>query len=277
MTRLATLSLALAILTACDEGGPTTPVPEENPAGAVQAGGLPFTGLSVPAPALGVTHTFTGGGTGSAINDFSTTVATVDVAESATLLDVNVALRLEHTFMADLTVRLTSPSGTEVVLTDQNGGSGDGYVDTYFDDEAADPVVGGSAPFTGPHRPQEPLSAFDGEDQQGTWTLAIYDGVSGDTGTLMSWSLDLEVDGPPGEGEEEEVPAGTLVIGEIDTGVPDDGTFAAAVQSCAADARNHGQFVSCVTRHARIWRKDGRISGVQQGAITGAAAAAALP
>ena len=221
MTRLAPSVLILLVpLAACNEAGPTAPEPEEALAPAAYSGGLSYPGFSIPAPTLSTTTTFPGGGTGSLILDHSTTIVTLDILESATILDVNVALSLEHSFDADLTVRLQSPAGTIVVLSAKNGGDGDGYLGTYFDDEATDPVVGGSAPFDGPPQPQEALAALDGEDQQGTWILSIEDDTSGDTGRLTSWALDIEVDGPDDDGDGDGAPA-TLVIGGVDSGVAD--------------------------------------------------------
>lgn len=40
---------------------------------------------------------------------------------------------------------------------------------------------------------QGKLSAFNGLNPTGTWTLYIHDLVSGDSGSLQEWSLILEV------------------------------------------------------------------------------------
>src|SRR5690606_29320801 len=58
-------------------------------------------------------------------------------------------------------------------------------------DEAALSISSGSAPFTGSFRPQGGLSAFDGKNVSGTWTLTITDQFSGDSGTLHSWGLEI--------------------------------------------------------------------------------------
>src|SRR5690606_11005902 len=44
-----------------------------------------------------------------------------------------------------------------------------------------------------------PLSAFDGEDLSGTWTLNISDNALGDTGALTEWCLVAELGGPAPE------------------------------------------------------------------------------
>ena len=56
-------------------------------------------------------------------------------------------------------------------LSNRNGGSGDNFTNTVFDDEAATAISPASRPFTGSFRPFQPLSAFDGQAIAGTWTL----------------------------------------------------------------------------------------------------------
>jgi subtilisin-like proprotein convertase family protein len=123
------------------------------------------------------------------------------------LADVDVTTNVAHTFPADLDMTLTSPLGTIVTLTTDNGSSNDNvFAGTHWDDQA-DP--GGAVPYftndglvtdhayaTGvlasPLVPEEPLAAFEGENPNGTWTLTIVDDVAPETGTLTSWGLDLQ-------------------------------------------------------------------------------------
>jgi subtilisin-like proprotein convertase family protein len=122
------------------------------------------------------------------------------------LLDVDAITALQHSWAADLDVTLTSPAGTVVTLTTDNGSSNDNVFDgTRWDDDAN---PGGQVPYTtndgmvtdtayanlDPNptlTPEEPLGAFLGEDPNGTWTLTIQDDENGAGGTLNSWSLDL--------------------------------------------------------------------------------------
>ena len=108
---------------------------------------------------------------------------------TGTLIDVNVALDLTHTFDGDLLIKLVSPSGTQVVLTNSRGGGGDNFLLTTFDDEAANSIASGSAPFTGVFRPDASLSAFDNQSINGDWQLVITDQAGADVGVLNSWSL----------------------------------------------------------------------------------------
>lgn len=141
---------------------------------------------------------------------FRTVKNEVVVEELGDIVDVNVTLDITHTFDADLNVYLISPSGTRVKLFSDIGGPGDNFTNTTLDDEALTPITSGTAPFTGTFRPEpviDPLelsqfpstfttlSAFDGEDANGTWTLEITDDAAGDVGVLNSWSLTITVAG----------------------------------------------------------------------------------
>ena len=123
-----------------------------------------------------------------------TTTSTLNVAPSGIITDIDVNIDITHTFVGDLEISLTSPAGTTVLMSDNNDGSGDDYSGTTFDDEAAFPIGFGTPPFTGSFIPDNPLSAFDGEDVQGIWTLTVDDVLTGDVGTLNSWSIDVLTD-----------------------------------------------------------------------------------
>jgi MYXO-CTERM domain-containing protein len=125
-------------------------------------------------------------------NDPAGLTMTLVSVEVDPIIDINVELDITHTWDSDLEITLTSPAGTSVILSDNNGGSGDNYTDTVFDDEAVTPIGNGSAPFTGSFIPDNPLSTFDGELATGTWALLIVDSAGADTGTLDSWTLTIE-------------------------------------------------------------------------------------
>ena len=63
-----------------------------------------------------------------------------------------------------------------------------------LDDEANSPLSAAPCPPTDSdtYQPSNPLSAFDGENAQGTWTLSIEDNYSEDGGSLNSWGLEIE-------------------------------------------------------------------------------------
>jgi subtilisin-like proprotein convertase family protein len=116
------------------------------------------------------------------------------IADDITIQDVDVHLDITHTYNSDLTVSLVSPAGTKVKLFDRVGRSGDNFFGTILDDEAGTRISDGRAPFTGRFRPMEPLSAFDGQNAKGNWTLEIHDRDDRDTGELRRWSLSIQGD-----------------------------------------------------------------------------------
>ena len=134
--------------------------------------------------------------------------STIVVAGAGTaILDVNATTFIQHTFSADLDVTLTSPAGTVVTLTSDNGAGNDNVFNGTVWDDSANPA--GQVPYTtnnglvtdhayvnltlaSPLVPEEAMAAFIGEDPNGTWTLTISDDVAGDGGNLASWSLDID-------------------------------------------------------------------------------------
>lgn len=128
---------------------------------------------------------------GSFIADNSTLNSTINGFTSGTITDVNITLDITHTWDSDLTISLISPEGTIVVLSSNNGGSGNNYTNTVFDDAGVTNITSGSAPFTSTFRPEGNLSDFNSENPNGSWTLRVFDGAGGDTGTLNSFSIEV--------------------------------------------------------------------------------------
>lgn len=104
---------------------------------------------------------------------------------------VSVCLDITHTFDGDLDIYLISPSGTQIELSTDNGGSGDNYTSTCFEMTAATPITAGVAPFTGSFIPEQSLDLFNGQNGNGAWVLRVADDAAGDVGTLNSWSITI--------------------------------------------------------------------------------------
>lgn len=122
--------------------------------------------------------------------------ATLNVAGAGSYLwDMDLSTMLTHTFAADLDITITSPAGTVVTLTTDNGaGNDDVFNGTLWDDQAATPVsdnVFTNLVTATPLVPEEALGAFRGEDPNGTWTITISDDLAGDGGSLNAWTLDV--------------------------------------------------------------------------------------
>lgn len=114
---------------------------------------------------------------------------------------------IDHTNCTDLDITLTSPSGTVVTLTTDNGSTFDNvFANVTWTDTAN--AFDGAVPYTtndglatdhpyadlvsaGSLAPEEALSAFMGEDPVGVWTLRISDDTAGNAGTLNEWSLEF--------------------------------------------------------------------------------------
>ncbi|NUO20421.1 proprotein convertase P-domain-containing protein, partial [bacterium] len=123
-----------------------------------------------------------------------TTFVTINVPIEYQITDLNVCLDIVHTYDGDLEITLTSPMGTVVDLSMGNGGSGDNFTCTTFDDEATTAIGSGVAPFSGSFIPDSPLAAVDGENAVGAWVLAITDLYGGDDGWLNWVCLTFEYD-----------------------------------------------------------------------------------
>ena len=119
------------------------------------------------------------------------TSSSLEYTTVSEITDVNVTVSISHTWGSDLTITLTSPEGTDVLLSQNNGGNGTFYEDTVFDSDATTPIADGDGSFTGTFIPDGDLSAFDGELAAGTWTLTVEDGVNGDTGNIEEWIIEV--------------------------------------------------------------------------------------
>jgi subtilisin-like proprotein convertase family protein len=120
----------------------------------------------------------------------------ITVASPYNVLGVKVLVNITHTYTGDLQLMLISPDSTTVALSTNNGSSGNNYVNTLFDDDAATPISSGSPPFTGSFRPDQPLSTLIGQPAVGEWTFKVVDTAGADTGTIDSWQLQLTVNEP---------------------------------------------------------------------------------
>ena len=122
-----------------------------------------------------------------------TITSTLNINASGSIQDVNVLnLDISHTWINDLIITLTSPQGTSVTLISRICNSQNNIL-TNLDDEAGNSYASMPCPPTNndTYQPFEALSAFDGEDLNGTWTLTIEDVFNQDGGSLNAWSLEI--------------------------------------------------------------------------------------
>ena len=114
--------------------------------------------------------------------------------EDLPVADMNVVIDLEHTFLADLVISLTSPAGTVVTLVSSSCGEARNINATFDDDSPSfncsiDPAISGMV------KPLSSLSAFNGESILGEWILEVRDNAPSDGGSLNVFALELCVEG----------------------------------------------------------------------------------
>ena len=91
----------------------------------------------------------------------------INIPDDLTVFGTSTYVNITHTYSGDLTLTLTSPSGTSAVLRSQSGGSTDDIDASYASD------------------------AFNGEVATGDWILNVQDAFNGDDGTLNNWSITI--------------------------------------------------------------------------------------
>jgi subtilisin-like proprotein convertase family protein len=188
-----------------------------------------------------------------AIPDNGTVTQTVVVPPTAdvrTITGVRVRIAATHPWVGDLAFRLRHPSGIEVVLVDRAGMPSAGYpgpwgcggdnIDCWFDATAANAAesacpYGVTPVLAGSLRPTGAFSALQGRAPQGTWSLVVTDGVSGDVGQLAIACLELTTApdcNANGVADSADIAAGTSADANQD-GVPDE-------CGCVADIDHNG-------------------------------------
>ena len=146
------------------------------------------------------TATYSSGNLATPIPDVSTVDIPIAVTSTGLVTDVNVRVRLNHTFDGDVRMSLVAPDNTVVALATNRGGSGANYgsganscsgTPAIFDDAAAQAISAGVAPFAGSFRPEAPLSALNGRSTAGTWKLRVDDTAALDLGTIGCVTLEI--------------------------------------------------------------------------------------
>ncbi|MGA1235877.1 MAG: S8 family serine peptidase, partial [Limisphaerales bacterium] len=119
------------------------------------------------------------------------------------IADVQVFLRINHSFAGDLLLELEHPDGTRVILRPVIGDSGSDYgqndcgvdvVWTVLDDAASTLLSAGTAPFAGSYRPEQSFTALAGKPAVGEWKLHLADYYELYVGELLCWGLRLETE-----------------------------------------------------------------------------------
>lgn len=134
----------------------------------------------------------------------STITSDAEVKLAGSIVDVRVNdLDITHSWVGDLQVSLTTPSGTSVRLFDRPGVPADQFgcdgsdVNVSFSDSAPETAEKLENTCTeqpaiqGAYRPLDPFALLAGESATGTWTLTVQDFQPEDGGVLNSWNLEV--------------------------------------------------------------------------------------
>ena len=100
---------------------------------------------------------------------------TIQMNGSGTIKDVSVYIKINHTFVGDLDVKLVSPSGKEILLHNRSGGSADVIEQRYG--------RGGLV--------NKDLESLIGSEVRGEWKITVQDTISSDVGTLDAVELTI--------------------------------------------------------------------------------------
>ena len=119
------------------------------------------------------------------------TTRTITVpASTGTVYDVNVAVGVTHQLVSDVQIELVSPQNTTVkLLEDSCPGVVNSVLKLNFDN-LGDVISCSNMNFQ-TVLPFQPLSGFNGQNQQGNWTLRVRDAYPGDTGTIDSATITI--------------------------------------------------------------------------------------
>lgn len=122
------------------------------------------------------------------------------VTASYVVADVNIGIRLSHSYRGDLRLYLVSPTGTVVTLVENVGGT-QNNLNVLFDSASATSITTHTSnndsatsgpPYQRTFAPQQSLSAFNGQNANGVWQLRICDSLVTDAGAFSRADLYIQ-------------------------------------------------------------------------------------
>ncbi|RMG76297.1 MAG: hypothetical protein D6714_21555 [Bacteroidetes bacterium] len=144
---------------------------------------------------------------GNGNGDLLTVTSSLFIPEDVSIQKLRLSgLRINHSYVGDLSASLTSPDNTTIQLFDRPGvpesyfGCAGSNILAGFDDEAlltADDLESAcetqaNFAISGDFQPLEPLSTFQGQTSAGEWVLTITDAYpSLDGGDIQNWALEV--------------------------------------------------------------------------------------
>ncbi|MBT8272853.1 MAG: T9SS type B sorting domain-containing protein, partial [Bacteroidia bacterium] len=149
-----------------------------------------------------------------------TTCITVDCYESSQTLDdinqlIEICLNMEHSYLGDLDIFITSPNGQQVTLKSFGAGGGGTYLGGANDDGTTTPGVGADYCFSmsgsvtlvngptviagsnppgnsiapGTYLPEESFASLLGSPLNGDWCIEVIDNLAIDNGYIFEWGM----------------------------------------------------------------------------------------
>ncbi len=129
----------------------------------------------------------------------------INIPSDVNILDVNVSMEIDHTWVGDLVATFQNPSGSEITLFDRPGapnnplGCDRDNLNVSFDDEAIltkqdfeETCETGDYAIAGNFQTHlGNLFYFDNRSAEGDWTLTIDDMVDDDGGSLIKWAVEI--------------------------------------------------------------------------------------
>ncbi len=117
---------------------------------------------------------------------------TINVPITGVISDVNIGLNVTHTWPNDLLINISNPGNVTQVPVWNRACAGNNNFNVTLNDGS--PAFTCVANMTGTFSPSSPLTAFNGGQANGTWTLSVEDFYNVDTGTLNSWFVQVCTD-----------------------------------------------------------------------------------
>jgi Zn-dependent metalloprotease/subtilisin-like proprotein convertase family protein len=99
----------------------------------------------------------------------------VEITQPGTVREIKAWVDITHSWIGDLKVELTNPSGETVTLHDRSGGNQNNLI-VAFDKETL-----------------PALQNFESDPSKGNWQLTVTDNANRDTGTLNKWGLEIRL------------------------------------------------------------------------------------
>jgi subtilisin-like proprotein convertase family protein len=175
------------------------------------------------------------------VTDFDTTETSLTVSGLPNTLDpgmlVRVCVNINHSNNSQLDIFLEAPNGQFIMLSTDNGGTGDGYDTVCFYPSGFPSITTApNAVLTGNYNSEGNLNLLNGGNPNGTWDLLVYDDAGGEQGNINNWWITFQSD--PGTVNWTSVPSGFTATGTSITVNPTDtityfGTYANAA-GCSA-------------------------------------------